>query len=143
MKKSELRQIIKEEIKLLSEEFSADKIKNPKTGRMIKVSSALSYPKDTEVYKAAAKASIQGKHKKVEPAKTDAELRTIQSKLLKQTIAKSTKHENALKDKLKNIPVGIKRYAAIQQHEAEKKKIWDEYFKNPDVKEFKRRAKNQ
>ena len=62
MKLSELRQIIKEEI---------DKIKNPKTGKMIKVSSGLQYPKDSDVYKAAAKASIQGRHKSINKIDTN------------------------------------------------------------------------
>jgi len=51
MKKSELRKMIREEISFLRE---ADTIKNPDTGRTIKVSTALSYPKDSKVYKLAA-----------------------------------------------------------------------------------------
>jgi hypothetical protein len=51
MKLSELRQIIKEEIRSIREADAM--IKNPSTNNMIKVSSALEYPKDTAVYKAA------------------------------------------------------------------------------------------
>lgn len=54
MKKSELRQIIREVIN-----EGEDMIKNPETGRMIKVSSALTYPKDSAVYKAASKKAVK------------------------------------------------------------------------------------
>ena len=80
--KSELREIIKEEISklnkqpkmstrlrelinkgwVLSEEDGT--IVNPETGRKIKVSSALSYPKDHPAYKAAASGKEAGKSTK-------------------------------------------------------------------------------
>lgn len=61
MKLTELRQLIRtiliNEIKIVKEDESSYKhdrlIKNPDTGRTIKVSTALGYPKDSTVYKMA------------------------------------------------------------------------------------------
>jgi hypothetical protein len=63
--KTQLREIIREEISNLNKQLSlfenwilsedGDVVLNPKSGRKIKVSTALSYPKDHPAYKAAVK----------------------------------------------------------------------------------------
>lgn len=79
LREASLRKLIKEE----------EKIKNPDTGRMIKLSSALSYDKDTAVYKAAV-AAQEKKSKDSSPV--DEEINNKYKEHFKNKIRKEYKN---------------------------------------------------
>ncbi len=142
MKLSELRQIIKEEI---------NKIKNPDTGRMIKVSSALTYPKDTAVYKAAAK-SKPGAAKINQSIKPQKDLSKINDDDLFELMWKTygakqsnelKKNEDFYKNKFKDLPAGKERFALVDKMNLEKEKILNKYKNNPIEKELDYRKNNR